>query len=137
VENFPKRLPKEILVGDITYQRGEITKEEIEKGKDLIYSLLKKDLPEYKILEGKPASADFLELRVEFDYIIPFSPRTSPLLMSAIGEGRIILVYQGEKILEIKHNNKELACGGIYGRQGAFYQFLSLGTKSLIKELRR
>lgn len=125
--------PKTIVVGEITYKEGKITEEEIEKGKELIFTLLEKELPDYRMTKERPVEEDFLELEVRFNYIRP----ASSMIMSGV-QGRMILFYKEKEILEIGNfENKELASGILYGRQAAFYQFLRLTTQRLIKELRK
>lgn len=139
--SFKTPLPKTLVVGDISLEgKVKLPQEEINKGRETLYTAFKEELPEYQILMSPPAQGDYLTVGTKIGHI----RKSRPLLLAMStckGELSVFLTHQDQAPTEILKTkipkSAEAMAGLIYGKYGAFHGFLKIAAKKIASSLKK
>ncbi len=138
---FKMPLPKILVIGDISLgEKVKLPQEEINKGREILYVVFKKELPEYQILMVPPIQGDYLTVETKITFIRESHPVA--LIMSGCnGELSIFLSRQNEtpiEILKTKIPKSAIVFAGlIHGRYGAYYGFFKMAAQKIALEFKK
>lgn len=147
-QSFLRSPPPVVVIGDITpaSEKVKIPQEEIGKGREIIFEVFKKELPEFTILktiQDLPAGLeDYLLVETKITFYQESKPYMAATVffagyaMSSTAAEMTVTKYR-EKVVVLRFPNSGGAAGFIYGKDGAYRQILKQQAEGLARNIKK